>query len=62
MTPIHEGVEMVKVEMVVMTEEEQEEVDETVIGQTMSPVEHEVSTDSSAVGNEEHAVIVDVDR
>lgn len=53
---------MVKVEMVVMTEEEQEDVDETVIGQTMSPVEHEVSTDSSAVGNEEHAVIVDADR
>lgn len=46
-------VELVKVEVVVMTEDEQEEVEETAVGQT---VEQEVSSESSVVGGDEGAV------
>ncbi|XP_042372911.1 zinc finger protein 7-like, partial [Plectropomus leopardus] len=52
-------VEMVKVEVVVMTEDEQEEVEETVIGQ--SPGEPEASSGSSAVGGVT-SVVMEVDR
>lgn len=64
-SPIQLDVELVKVEVVVMTEDEQEEVEETVIGQTMSPVEQEVSNESSALGDDECAVtpvILEADR
>lgn len=56
-------VELVKVEVVVMTEDEQEEVEETVIGQ--SPVEQDTSNESSAEGGDECAVtpvILEEDR
>uniref|UniRef100_A0A8C4H082 C2H2-type domain-containing protein n=1 Tax=Dicentrarchus labrax TaxID=13489 RepID=A0A8C4H082_DICLA len=42
-------VELVKVEVVVMTEDEQEDVEEAVIGRAASPVEQEASNESSAV-------------
>lgn len=64
-SPVQLDVELVKVEVVVMTEDEQEQVEETVIGQTMSPVEQEASNESSVVGGEECAVtpvILEVDR
>ncbi|XP_044043460.1 uncharacterized protein LOC122871917 isoform X3 [Siniperca chuatsi] len=64
-SPIQLDVELVKVEVVVMTEDEQEEVEETVIGQTMSPVEHEASSERSAEGGDDCAVapvILEVDR
>ncbi|XP_049921179.1 zinc finger protein 567-like isoform X2 [Epinephelus moara] len=52
-------VELVKVEVVVMTEDEQEEVEEIVIGQ--SQVEQEASSESSAVGGVT-PVMVESDR
>ncbi|XP_040887892.1 zinc finger protein 436-like isoform X2 [Toxotes jaculatrix] len=55
-SPVQLDVELVKVEVVVMTEDEQEEVEETVIGQTVSPVEQEASSESSAVGGDECSV------
>lgn len=58
-------VELVKVEVVVMTEDEQEEVEETVIGPTMSSADHEASSESSATGGDECTitpVILEVDR
>ena len=64
-SPVQLDVELVKVEVVVMTEDEQEEVEETVIGQTMSLVEQETSNESSALGGEECSitpVILEVDR
>lgn len=54
--PIQLDVELVKVEVVVMTEDEQEEVEETVIGQTVSPVEQEASNESSAEGGDDSSV------
>ncbi|XP_041834340.1 zinc finger protein ZFMSA12A-like [Melanotaenia boesemani] len=44
--PLQLDVELVKVEVVVITEEEQEEVEETVIGQTVSLAETEASNQS----------------
>lgn len=64
-SPIQLEVELVKVEVVVMTEDEQEDVEETVIGQTVSLVEQEASSESSAVGEEDCAVTpvnLEVDR
>lgn len=64
-SPIHLDVELVKVEVVVMTEDEQEEVEETVIGQTVPSVEQDASSESSAVGGDECAVtpvIAEADR
>lgn len=64
-SPTQLDVELVKVEVVVMTEDEQEEVEETVIARTMSPVEQEASNESSALGEEECSVtpvILEVDR
>ncbi|XP_038568812.1 zinc finger protein ZFMSA12A-like isoform X2 [Micropterus salmoides] len=63
--PIQLDVELVKVEVVVMTEDEQEEVQETAIGPTVSPEEREASDESSAVGGDECAVtpvVLDVGR
>ncbi|XP_073318785.1 uncharacterized protein [Pagrus major] len=63
--PIQLDVELVKVEVVVMAEDEQEEVEETVIGETMSPEEQEASNQSSVEGGDECAtppVILEVDR
>ncbi|KAE8277402.1 hypothetical protein D5F01_LYC24669 [Larimichthys crocea] len=54
--PAQLDVELIKVEVVVMTEDEQDEVEETVIGQTASPVEHEASNESSALGDGDCAV------
>uniref|UniRef100_UPI0037E7BE3D zinc finger protein 271-like n=1 Tax=Semicossyphus pulcher TaxID=241346 RepID=UPI0037E7BE3D len=64
-SPVHLDVELVKVEVVVMTEDEQEEVEEMVIGDTMSPEELEVSNQSSAVDGDECVVtpvMVEEDR
>lgn len=55
-TPIQLDVELVKVEMMVMTEDEQGEEEETGIGQTLSPAEHEACDESSAAGRAECAV------
>lgn len=63
--PIHLDVELVKVEVVVMTEDELEEVEETVIGQAVPLAEQEASNESSAAGGDECAVtpvIVEADR
>ncbi|XP_047191703.1 oocyte zinc finger protein XlCOF6 isoform X3 [Scophthalmus maximus] len=55
--PVQLDVELVKVEVVVMTEDEREqEVEETVIGQTESPVEQEASNESSMTYGDECAV------
>ncbi|XP_067357201.1 zinc finger protein 345-like isoform X2 [Channa argus] len=54
--PVQLNVDMVKVEVVVMTQEKHEEVEEAMIGQTMSPVEQEASNESSAEGGEERSV------
>ncbi|XP_026217391.1 zinc finger protein 678-like isoform X2 [Anabas testudineus] len=54
--PVQLDVELVKVEVVVMTEDEQEELEETGIGQTASPVEQEASSESSAEGGVECSV------
>lgn len=54
--PIQLDVELVKVEVVVMTEDEQEEVEETVISQTVLPVEQEVSNQNSAEGGDDCSV------
>lgn len=57
-SPLQLDVELVKVEVVVMTEDEQEEVEETVIGS-------EASNESSAVVSDEGSVtpeILDVER
>ncbi|XP_070814234.1 zinc finger protein 271-like [Chaetodon trifascialis] len=62
---VQPDVELVKVEVVVMTEDEQEQVEETVIGQTASPVDQEASNESSVVGGDECAVTtvtLEVDR
>lgn len=48
-------VQLVKVEVVMMTEDEQE-VEETVIGPTVSPAEQEASSESSAEGGDEGSV------
>ncbi|XP_035533309.1 uncharacterized protein LOC118339718 [Morone saxatilis] len=56
-------VELVKVEVVVMTEDEQEDVEEAVIGRAASPVEQETSNESSAPGDDDCApVIIGEDR
>uniref|UniRef100_A0A8C4NLT8 TERF1-interacting nuclear factor 2 N-terminal domain-containing protein n=1 Tax=Dicentrarchus labrax TaxID=13489 RepID=A0A8C4NLT8_DICLA len=56
-------VELVKVEVVVMTEDEQEDVEEAVIGRAASPVEQEASNESSAPGGNDCApVIIGEDR
>lgn len=63
--PLQLDVELVKVEVVVMTEDEQEEVEETVIGQNVSPVEQEASNESSAAGSDDCSfspVVLDVGR
>ncbi|XP_023252209.1 oocyte zinc finger protein XlCOF22-like isoform X1 [Seriola lalandi dorsalis] len=63
-SPLQLDVELVKVEVVVMTEDEQEELEETVICQAVSPVEQEASNEDSAVGGDECSVtpvIVEVD-
>ncbi|KAI3366181.1 hypothetical protein L3Q82_010011 [Scortum barcoo] len=52
-SPVQLDVELVKVEVVVMTEDEQEDVEETVIGQTAPQVEQEASSESSAVGGDD---------
>nr|XP_046237773.1 zinc finger protein 436-like isoform X2 [Scatophagus argus] len=65
LSPVHLDVELVKVEVVVMTEDEQEEVEETVVGQTTSPAEQESSSEGSAVDGDECAVVpvaVEADR
>lgn len=64
-SPIQLDVELVKVEVVVMTEDEREQVEETVIGQTVTQVEQEASNESSVVGGDECAVapvILEADR
>ena len=59
-------VELVKVEVVVMAEDEQEQVEETVIGETMSAAEEqEASNQSSEEGGDEcvtSPVNLEVDR
>ncbi|KAM8722379.1 uncharacterized protein AB9X84_005050 [Acanthopagrus schlegelii] len=58
-------VELVKVEVVVMAEDEQEEVEETVIGETMLPEEQEASNQSSEEGRDQcdtPPVNLEVDR
>lgn len=50
-SPVHLDVELVKVEVVVMTEDEQE-VEETLIDEVVSPIEQEASNQSSAGGDE----------
>lgn len=58
-------VELVKVEVVVMAEDEQEEVEETVIGETMLPEEQEASNQSSEEGGDQcdtPPVNLEVDR
>ncbi|XP_050921789.1 zinc finger protein ZFP2 isoform X4 [Lates calcarifer] len=63
--PVQLDVELVKVEVVVMTEDEQEDVQETVIGQAVMAVEQEASNESSAVGGDECSdtpVVLEVDR
>lgn len=63
--PIHLDVELVKVEVVVMTEDEQEAVEETVIGQTVPLAEQEASNESLAASGDECTVtpvIVEADR
>ncbi|XP_075333372.1 uncharacterized protein LOC142391483 isoform X2 [Odontesthes bonariensis] len=62
--PLQLDAELVKVEVVVMTEDEQEGVQETVIGETASPAES-ASNQSSAAGEDEllvTPVVLDVDR
>ncbi|KAM9334329.1 uncharacterized protein ABDE67_022057 [Symphorus nematophorus] len=64
-SPLQLDVELVKVEVVVMTEDEQEDVEETVIGQSVSPAEQEASNQSSVPGGancDVTRVILDVDR
>lgn len=56
-SPVQLDVELVKVEVVVMTEDKQEEVQETVIGQAMSPVEQEASNECSPAGDDGCAAI-----
>ncbi|XP_058474716.1 zinc finger and SCAN domain-containing protein 2 isoform X1 [Solea solea] len=51
--------ELVKLEVVVMTEDEQDQVEgdeEAVIGQNVSPVQQEASNESPAGGGDEHAM------
>lgn len=58
-------VELVKVEVVVMTEDEQEDVEETVIDHAVSPADQEMSNESSAAGGDGCAVtpvILEEDR
>lgn len=54
-TPIQLDVELVKVEMVVMTEDEHGEEEETGVGQTLSPAEQEVCDEGSSAGRAECA-------
>ncbi|XP_069577362.1 zinc finger protein 271-like isoform X1 [Brachyistius frenatus] len=64
-SPLQLDVELVKVEVVVTTEDEQEDVEETVIGETVSSVEQEASNQSSTAGSDEcsvTAVVLGVDR
>uniref|UniRef100_A0A3Q3IDV4 C2H2-type domain-containing protein n=1 Tax=Monopterus albus TaxID=43700 RepID=A0A3Q3IDV4_MONAL len=59
-SPVQLDVELVKVEVVVMTEDKQDNVEERLIGQTVSPVEQETSSESSACSVT--PVILEVDR
>lgn len=63
--PIQLDVELVKVEVVVMTEDKQEEVQETVVGPTVSPVEKEASNECSPAGGDRCAAtpaVLEADR
>ncbi|XP_041637395.1 zinc finger protein ZFMSA12A-like [Cheilinus undulatus] len=62
LSPLQLDVELVKVEVVVMTEDEQEEVEEMVISNTVLPGEQEASNQSSAVGGDDCIITPVIDE